>query len=86
MPSGGTQDPQRSNARFRPLIPGPDPSPRITLTFYSLDYTRESVNSRAMDVLVIGPALAAALGVSLFTGKMALRLLMSRILRQRAAR
>ncbi len=39
-----------------------------------------------MDALVIGPALAAALAVSLYTGKLALRLLMSRILRQRTAR
>ncbi len=39
-----------------------------------------------MDALVIGPALAAALLVSLYAGKLALRLLMSHILRQRAAR
>jgi hypothetical protein len=39
-----------------------------------------------MDALVIGPALAAAFVVSLYTGKLALRLLVGRILRQRAAR
>ncbi|HUB34464.1 MAG TPA: hypothetical protein VMA31_15605 [Bryobacteraceae bacterium] len=41
---------------------------------------------KAMDALVLGPALAGAFLVSLYTGKLALRLLMGRILRQRAAR
>jgi len=54
---------------------------RCEANFRQLDREIEWANSLTMDALVLGPAIVASFTLSLFTGKLVLRAVMSRILR-----